>query len=164
MTCAYEDPNCEIGLIVGMSEACFKFWWGASWYWYNRSCFQPCQIFLFILIILLYILTDLTFTFLKSEAFQEAVICFPVLSINSPGKWDSHPPICDFRRQIRVDLDKDHVQLCWGEAVWLAFSSNQSISLFPCPSYPILFLTFYFPSFPIPAIPSLDHTAFHLFF
>lgn len=23
MTCAYEDPNCEIGLIVGMCQSCF---------------------------------------------------------------------------------------------------------------------------------------------
>lgn len=30
MTCAYEDPNCEIGLIVGMYKACFELWQGRS--------------------------------------------------------------------------------------------------------------------------------------
>lgn len=58
--------------------------------------FNHAKNFLFILIILLYILTDLTFTFVKPEAFLETVV-FPVLSVNSPGEWD-FPPICDFRR------------------------------------------------------------------
>lgn len=146
MTCAYEDPNCEIGLIVGKSETCFTFCWGA--YSHNRSCFQPCQTFLFILMILLYILTDLTFTFLNSEAFPEAVACFPVLSINSPRKRD-FSPICEFTKLMRVDLDKGVARMC--EWLWPTFSyvGDKLFDLVFLP-IPLSFVSSFIPHFLFP--------------